>query len=289
MGGYDMGDYPGAEEHFVPLNFTFNSNAHRAIVIHKTGGDATPDAVHSTFLASGLLPDTDPKHKRSAHYAVGQDGTIWQFVSETRGAGANGIPDSSMEPFWKEFRQTFGNLNLCTLSIEHCDPKLDNSTPLTAEQKKASFDLVAHLARKYNIPASNIKPHRSICVTGCPGTYPMEELIQFIQTGGNEDMLQISDPFAAAHFTQITDNRWHCITTNTDVALGILDFYRHIGGAPRLPLTGERHDPDHNVTYQAFEAGVIVFDPDHKFDNPTGFKSCYLLKLDSELAKKLLG
>src|SRR5689334_22190799 len=117
----------------------------------------------------------------------------------------------------------------------------------------------------------------------------MEELIQFIKSGGNEDdMLQISDPFAAAHFTQITDNHWHCITTNMDIALAILEFYRHIGGAPRLPPTGEQHDPVHNVTYQVFEAGVIVFDPGHKLDQLTGFESSYLLKLDSELAKKLL-
>ena len=104
---------------------------------------------------------------------------------------------------------------------------------------------------------------------------------------GEDDMLQISDPFAAAHFTQIAEDRWHCTTTNMDVALGILKFYRHIGGAPRLPLTGEQHDIQ-DVTYQVFEAGVIVFDPGHKLDHPTGFEPSYLLKLDSELAKKLL-
>ena len=103
-----------------------------------------------------------------------------------------------------------------------------------------------------------------------------------------DDMLQINDTFAAAHFTQVADNRWHCVTTNKDVMAGILSFYRRIGGAPRLPLTGEQHDPVHGVTYQVFEAGVIVFDPDHKLDHPTGFESCYLLKLDSDLAKKIL-
>jgi len=104
---------------------------------------------------------------------------------------------------------------------------------------------------------------------------------------GEDDMLQISDPFVAAHFTQIAPNRWRCSTTNQDVFGGILDFYRRIAGAPRLPLTGEQHDiPD--VTYQVFEAGVIVFDPHRKLDHPTGFEPSYLLKLDSELAKKLL-
>ncbi len=104
---------------------------------------------------------------------------------------------------------------------------------------------------------------------------------------GEDDMLQITHPFAAAHFTQIAENRWRSVTTNQDVFGGILDFYRRIAGAPRLPLTGEQHDvPD--VTYQVFEAGVIVFDPQHKLDHPTGFDPSYLLRLDSELAKKLL-
>jgi len=105
---------------------------------------------------------------------------------------------------------------------------------------------------------------------------------------GEDDMLQITSPFAAAHFRQIAQDRWHCITTNRDVIAGILSFYRSIGGAPRLPLSGEQHDPVHDVTYQVFEAGVIVFDPDHKLDHPTGFEPSYLLKLDSELAKKIL-
>jgi hypothetical protein len=104
---------------------------------------------------------------------------------------------------------------------------------------------------------------------------------------GGDDMLQISDPFAATHFTQIAPDRWRCATTNKDVFGGILSFYRRIGGAPRLPLTGEQHDVP-NVTYQVFEAGVIVFDPHHALDHPTGFQDAYLLKLDSDLAKRLL-
>lgn len=104
---------------------------------------------------------------------------------------------------------------------------------------------------------------------------------------GEDDMLQITNPFAAEYFTQVAEDRWHCVKTNKDVAFGILSFYRRIGGAPRLPLTGEQYDiPD--VVYQMFEAGVIVYDPNHKLDHPTGFEPSYLLKLDSELAKKIL-
>ena len=175
-----MVDYPGAEEHFVPRSFMFDSNAHSAIVIHKTGGDATPAAVLRTFLNSS-------EHK-SSHYAVGQDGTIWQFVPEELGAGANGPSDpnyAGYDRFWDHYMNTYGNLNLCTLSIEHCDPSGENDTPLTPAQKEASFKLVAHLVKKYTIPVSHIKPHKSIIATGCPGTYPMGELLQFLQSGGS--------------------------------------------------------------------------------------------------------
>lgn len=171
-------DYPAAEEHFVPRSFMFNSNAHKAIVIHKTGGDATPADVYRTFINSG-------NPGKSSHYAIGQDGSIWQFVPESLGAGANGITDNTTEPFWQPYISQYGNLNTCTISIEHCDPSPRNDTPLTDAQKQASFALVAHLCQKYGIDAAHIKPHKSICATDCPGTYPMAELQQFISTGGS--------------------------------------------------------------------------------------------------------
>lgn len=89
-------DYPPAEEHFVPRSFMFNANTHGAIVIHKTAGDATPADVYRTFLNSG-------NPGKSSHYAIGQDGSIWQFVPEELGAGANGIPDDTMQPFWQPY------------------------------------------------------------------------------------------------------------------------------------------------------------------------------------------
>lgn len=171
-------DYPQAEEHFVPRNFMFDTNGHKAIVIHKTAGDATPAAVYSTFINSG-------NPGKSVHYAIGQDGSIWQFVPEALGAGGNGVTDGTMQPFWQPYVQQYGNLNRCTISIEHCDPSPRNDTPLTPAQKQASFALVAHLCQKYGIAADHIKPHNSIVATACPGTYPMSELVAFISQGGS--------------------------------------------------------------------------------------------------------
>lgn len=183
-----MGGYPGAEEHLVPRDWMFDFNAHSAIVIHKTAGDATPEAVLSTFLNSAHDPNPGNRN-RSAHYAVGQDGRIFQFVPDELGAGANGVVETShagYDPFWNPFRAQFGNLNRCTISIEHCDPDTQSRSDLTPKQKEASFKLVAYLVKKYRIPASHIKTHKSIAATECPGNYPMDELRQFIQAGGFE-------------------------------------------------------------------------------------------------------
>jgi len=174
-------DYPEAEAHFVPRSFMFDSNACKAIVIHKTAGDATPQAVYNTFLASG-------NPGKSVHYAVGTDGTIWQFVPESLGAGGNCCVEAGYDPFWEPYMSQYGNLNLCTISVEHCDPATDNSTPLTPAQKAASFALVAYLAKKYNIPASHIKTHASIDPQSrarCPGNYPFSELVAHVQNGGS--------------------------------------------------------------------------------------------------------
>lgn len=103
-----------------------------------------------------------------------------------------------------------------------------------------------------------------------------------------QEMLQLSDAFAHTYFTG-DDKKWHCQKTGKDIIGGILSFYRQIGGAPRLPLTGEQYDIQ-GVAYQVFEAGIVVYDPQGKIDKPgQPFNPTYLLKLDSDLAKKILG
>src|SRR5262249_55904212 len=100
--------------------------------------------------------------------------------------------------------------------------------------------------------------------------------------------LQITDEFAKNHFEVKSENRWHCKQTNADIIGGILKFYRRIGGAPRLPLTGEKRDIA-GVVYQVFEAGIIAFDDDGSFDNVTGFSSgCYMMKLEDARTHHIL-
>lgn len=256
-------DYPLAQEHFVPRNFMFNSNACKVLVIHKTAGDATPQAVYNTFLASG-------NPGRSVHYAVGQDGTIWQYVPESLGAGGNCCVESGYDPFWGPYVNQYGNLNLCTISVEHCDPSTDNGTPLTPAQKEVSFQLVAYLAKKYNISASHIKTHASIDPQSrarCPGNYPMDELIQYVEQGG--DMLTYTPQSAdfGQFFTASDPDHWKS-KSGLVVQFGIKNFYARLSlDGNSLPIIGLPRTNEMYLTIdgkqivlQVFERGAIWYD-----------------------------
>jgi hypothetical protein len=251
-------DYPGAEEHLVPRNFMFNSNAQKAIVIHKTAGDATPQAVYDTFLASG-------NPGKSVHYAVGQDGSIWQYVPESLGAGGNCCTEPGYDSFWTPYVNEYGNLNLCTLSVEHCDPATDNSTDLTAAQKEASFKLVAYLAQKYNIPSTHIKTHASIDPQSrarCPGNYPMDELIQYVQEGNMA--ITVNDPTFTTLFEKVDDQHYKSKATGKVLMHGNLAYYLAQNGPVRLgDALSSEVETGGGASYQVFSLGVLIYTPEH--------------------------
>lgn len=175
-------EYPGAIGMFVDESRVFiDQNTHFAVVIHKTacGAPCTAQDV-ANFFAS------DP-NKASTHFVVGQDGAVVQCVLLKDGSGGNCCVEPGYDSFWNSFVAAGTNLNTVTISIEHCDPTTDNSTALTEQQKTASFNLVNWLCQRFNIPPSNIKTHASIDPSSrknCPGNYPMDELIAYIQNGG---------------------------------------------------------------------------------------------------------
>lgn len=166
-------DYPGAQDMMLPTDYSFSSVAPLVIIIHKTGGDGTLDAVHNTFLNT----------KRSTHFAIDENGQVAQFVPLNRGAGGNCCADSTHQAFWDSYINAYGNLNYCTISIEHCDNTSTNTEPMSQAQINASRSLVRWLCNKFGIPSTHIKPHNSINATDCPGNYPLADLINFIQGG----------------------------------------------------------------------------------------------------------
>jgi N-acetyl-anhydromuramyl-L-alanine amidase AmpD len=170
-----MTDYPGAKDFSLPTNYSFSSNAHVAIVIHKTAGDASLEGLYNTFNTS----------MRSTHYGINLYGDVGQFVSEARGAGGNCCLEAGHNAFWDSLYNQYGNLNLCTLSIEHIDPSSDNSYIMPQAQVDASHRLVQYLCHKYNIGIDHIHSHASLdpeSKARCPGpTYDFQALFNYIQ------------------------------------------------------------------------------------------------------------
>jgi N-acetylmuramoyl-L-alanine amidase len=230
--------------------------------------------VKQTFLKSGS----------SVHYAIGQDGRVWQFVLESSGAGGNCCTERGYDPFWDQYLQKFRDLNLCTLSIEHCDPAGDNSTPLTSAQKDASLKLVAYLAKKYNIAPDHIKGHYSIDPINrarYPGNYPWDDLWTYLKSS----ITDLTNPTVARYFSDLGNDVWKCSKTGFVVGHGILNFYRHFGGDALngltylgLPLSNETPIPPHaSAVSQRFERGIVCWDPNHEVDSPPGAGQVYMM------------
>jgi len=148
------------------------------LILHKTAGFTSAQDVAAYFQSgsNGL--------EVSSHYIIGQDGTVVQCVRETDGAGANGVLEAGHDSWWT------GNPNLVTYSIEHVDPSSDNSTPLTAAQQAASFQLILDLCTRRKIemkPADasgGITGHYSIDPISrqrCPGNYPWDALWTYLK------------------------------------------------------------------------------------------------------------
>src|SRR5260221_195742 len=172
----------------VPEQNTFiGSQPGSALVIHKTASGTSAEAVANFFI-------NDPA-RASSHFIIGQDREIVQCAHLVNGAGANCCVETGYNPYWNTLLQQFGNLNRCTISIEHVDSASDNSTPLTAAQQASSFKLVKWLVDQYGFDITpdghgqmvDIKGHNTIDPINrarCPGNYPWSELQTYLQGGG---------------------------------------------------------------------------------------------------------
>ncbi len=150
-----------------------------SIVVHGTG---TPGSIPSPGSIANFF--RDDTQQRSSHFVIGQDGEVIQLIRLEDGAGANCCADETAEEYWQKYVDKYDNLNLCTISIEHCS-NIDNSS-YTETQLNASIKLVRWLQQKFQIPNSRIKPHKSINNTACPGSFPMEKLTMTLPSGAHD-------------------------------------------------------------------------------------------------------
>lgn len=279
-------DESGAIPMWVSDSITFDSTDATWLVLHKTAGFTSAAECAAYFIAGSDV---------SAHYIVGQgENEIVQCVPESRGAGANCCVSTGHAAYLP----TDVNLNIKTISIEHIDPAIDNSTPLTPAQQAASFKLIRDICARHNIPMrpgdvnGGIIGHMDIDPVNrarCPGNYPWSELWSYLSSNatGDEIMLNLSDPMGR-FFQQAPGNAWSCASKNTLIGNAMLDFYRQHGGIFGLPLTNEFGLSQYaGVTFQVFERAIQVFGA-LQGEVPPGSGQVYLLQIMSGLGQQLV-
>lgn len=272
------------------------------IILH---GTASPNAFYAQDVAHYFQRVSADS---SSHYVVGRDGVVVQCVAERDAAWGNGIIEPSAtkaaDPWWSKDL----NPNLITISIEHVQPDSENATGLTDVQSQASFQLITHICKRWNIPLrpadakGGITGHYSIDPLNrlhCPGNYPWNDLWKYLKEKG---MIDLSNPMISRYFV-LWQGNWKCkqktsdgVTTpdNHIIRGDILTFYQSIGetGVNGLTLLGLPVEDDHEVLdssgkaisgvlEQRFERGVVRLDPNHVIDNPPGSGTCYLAHVDA--------
>lgn len=146
----------------------------------RTYGSKTyqPKAFVLHWMA-GTLAGTDatfrnPLRKASAHFGIGKDGTIHQYVplSDTAYGAGNWF------------------VNLEAINIEH---EGNVGVPITDATYEASADLMAEICRQTGIAPSHetLKAHKEVSLspTACPGTLDIDRLITMVHERLNPNVL----------------------------------------------------------------------------------------------------
>ncbi len=278
-----MSDYSGAIEYLIDDSRVFlNHNSVTDLVWHKTAGFNSVYQLGEYFRhnASGV----------SSHYGIGQDGIILQFVREKDGAGGNCCTEDGHDPYWPDADGQIINLNWRTISVEHIDPALDNSTAPTDAQLRSSFALAKYLCTKYKLTSDHIRTHASIAPhnrSRCPGNYPMDHLRSFIDIGAT---MHIPPGWADVN------GSLHNPFNNNVVVLG---FRQHILNDPlwagdNVPLENE-HGVDpvelHNAlsgkgTIQLFARTLLVYTPSTGvYESDLGIEYAYVIHKIQEVIR----
>ncbi len=140
------------------------------IVLHNTGGDKISSA-HYWFL--------DPSSEVSAHFLVGQNGEVRQYVSISDAAWCNGTTTDNTKRSWygnaksKVVRSRKQNCNLYSISIECVGKCGDTLTPPQLEAvirliKYISDEVFAAYGKRLSLDADHIIRHCDVNPKGKP-------------------------------------------------------------------------------------------------------------------------
>lgn len=157
--------------------------------IHKSKGRSgyRPEAVVVHIIEGSLKSAdhwfNDPQSKVSAHYGVGKNGEIHQYVGESDTAWHAG---RVYEPTWEGIRPGV-NPNLYTIGIEH---EGHADTEWTDAMYRASADLIRNVCTRWSIPIDrdHVVGHREIYARKtCPGhEVDLEKLVRIAREGATE-------------------------------------------------------------------------------------------------------
>jgi N-acetyl-anhydromuramyl-L-alanine amidase AmpD len=193
---------PGVAPKWVgcsPQNFWVGRQGHTIIAVVNHEMQGTLDGTRQAFL--------DPSHGASAHYGIGRDGTILQFIKEEDTAWANGPirnPNAAVVPWLADAQRNNTNPNRLTVTIEwegsqvgkwhkvqFGNETFDTLDPTTIQtwftpgdaQYQAGLALIRAICARYNIPTdrAHICRHSdvdSVTKWFCPGQgFPLQRLL----------------------------------------------------------------------------------------------------------------
>jgi N-acetyl-anhydromuramyl-L-alanine amidase AmpD len=139
----------------------------RAVVVHTNVGS----------FESTALWFAHPESRVSAHYLVGLDGRVAQFVDEADTARHAGRVH---EPTAEVVLEEGGNPNAYTIGIEFEDGGEPERVDRTAEQYAAGAALLAAVTTRWEVPLhrGGVIGHREVySLKSCPGNLDIDRLI----------------------------------------------------------------------------------------------------------------
>ncbi len=219
----------------VSENFTVGRSGQKvqAVVLHIAAGPLT--AVFPTF--------NNPARQASAHFCIGKNGTIEQYVSINDTAYANGLSwvnnqwqnarGKVVQPTWQNIIAKT-NPNLYTVSIEH---EGQSDEEWTEEMYAANNRLLVWLAEQFKLA---YLPHRTLIghyeidpvdKANCPG--PHVEYVKMtlettaIQAAQKLSWMPINDGAALYKFAQ-TKNLGYPQTDEFQVMVGGIKYFAQV-------------------------------------------------------------
>ncbi len=283
-----------------------DGNTPTAIIVHGTASNGATNAVNIANYFASTQGSSNPV---STHYVIDKDGTVVRCNNLSDGAWGNGVLETGHDAAWDTLLYPHGsyvNPNNVTVSIEHVKYDVNNADQITPAQQTASFNLIAALCAAFAIPRQlldsrgGITGHFSLAPqsrTNCPGPYPFDDLIKFLQ-GVTPMIFDESSPLFSSFFTKLDNQHWQCKQTGKHIALGMLDYYKTLSFDPQhqlpsigLPLTDETYVPRADkapLSYLLCERGAMIYDPKHVNDNPPGSGQVYLAHIDSGIILNVL-